>query len=193
MINERCFRIKKNGEPNYICYCTKPELIENYDKAISDTERMWECHHRLETHNSDGERRIVDLTRKELIALDVYYDRPPEELVFMTHKDHSNLHRKGKKLGPCSEEVKKKVSKANKGRHFSEESRKKMSEAKKGKPTWSKGKKMSEESKRKNSEAHKGKTPWNKGLKGMHWYNNGIISTLAFDCPDGYVPGRLNH
>lgn len=45
----------------------------------------------------------------------------------------------------------------NKGKHFSEEARKNMSEAHKGKPAHNKGKKMSEEQKKKLSEAQKGK------------------------------------
>lgn len=27
--------------------------------------------------------------------------------------------------------------------------------------------------------------------KGKHWYNNGIIETYAFECPDGFEKGRL--
>lgn len=64
-----------------------------------------------------------------------------------------------------SEESRKKMSDAkkgripwNKGKKASEESRKKMSEAKKGKPSSFKGKKMSEETRRKLSELKKGKT-----------------------------------
>lgn len=203
MINERCFRTKENDEPNHICYCTKPELIENYDKAVADTTRMWDCHHRLETHTSDGERRPTDITRKELIALDMYYNRPPEELIFITKEDHLSLHHKGKNYGPLSEEHKKKISEANKGKVRSDDARIKYSNAKKGKPAWNKGNKMSDEAKRKNSEAHKGKDPWNKGLKGykigsykkkgLHWYNNGVIDKLFATCPDGFVPGRLHH
>lgn len=49
------------------------------------------------------------------------------------------------------------------GRLCSEETRKKISEAHKGKPAWNKGKKMSEEQKKKLSNARKGRTPWNKG------------------------------
>lgn len=45
----------------------------------------------------------------------------------------------------------------------------------------------------------KGRTPWNKGGKGIktkgclgqHWYNNGTTSILAFECPEGFVKGRL--
>ena len=109
---------------------------------------------------------------------------------------------KGKK---CSEETRRKMSNAkkgkpgpNKGRKMSEESKKKNMEA-------HKGKKASEESKRKNSEAHKGKPSGNRGKhfsegtkkklsearKGMHWYNNGKINKLCYECPPGFVPGRI--
>lgn len=156
MINERAFRVKENGEPNSICLCTKPQLIENYDKAIADTTQRWDCHHRLETHFSDGNPRPknAQLSQEELIALGMYYDRPAEELVFLTVAEHTGLHHKGDKREPPSEEI-----------------RKKISETKKGKP----------------------RNYYSNGSKGMHWYNNGSIATLAFDCPDGYVPGRLNH
>lgn len=50
----------------------------------------------------------------------------------------------------CSEETKKKISKANKGRKLSDETKKKISEA-------HKGKKLSEETKRKIGEGHRGK------------------------------------
>ncbi len=68
-----------------------------------------------------------------------------------TKKKLSEAH-KGKKIKPHSEEHKAKLSEARKGKHHSEETRKKMSEAKKGKP-------KSEECKRKLSAAR----------KGMHW------------------------
>lgn len=73
-----------------------------------------------------------------------------------------------------SEEWKRKISEAQKGRHLSEETRKKLSEARKGK----KHGPLSEEHRRKISEAHKGlhhseeakqkmkgRTAWNKGKK----------------------------
>ena len=143
MISEEQFRTKKNGTPYKSCYCRQPELIENYSKAIADNSEIWACHHRLETHNSDGERRLVDILGTELIALDLYYDRPPEELIFLTQSEHMRLHRIGKPG-------------AMKDKHHSEETKRKMSESHKGKP-------KSEEHKRKLSEAHKGQR------KGMHW------------------------
>ena len=108
MINERVFN------PRYKqCFCSNPELIENYDKAIADSSQVWECHHRLETHNSDGERRLVDLSKQELIALGMYMNRPPEEFIFLTGKDHATLHYGGKPAW-------------NRGKHISEETRGKL-------------------------------------------------------------------
>ena len=43
---------------------------------------------------------------------------------------------------------------------------------------------LSEETKRKMSEN-------NVGSKGMHWFNNGTTDVFAYECPDGYVKGRL--
>ena len=54
--------------------------------------------------------------------------------------------------------------KGNPGHHCSEEARKKMSEARKGRQAWNKGVKMSEEFCKNNSEAHKG----NQNHKGKH-------------------------
>ena len=168
-------------------YCKEPEKIENYEKAKKDGFVGWECHHRLETHTHDGERRDVDISRKELIALNMYYNRPPEELIFLTIKEHK-VFNKGKKR---SDETRRKLSEANYGKHLSEETKKKMREAKKGKKRSeetreklreaNKGKKLSEETKKKMSEAKKGR----------HWFNNGEVNKLCFECPEGFVPGRL--
>ena len=150
----------------YKQYCKEPEKIENYQKAKKDNFKGWECHHRLETHTSDGERRLVDITKKELIALNMYYHRPPEELIFLTLKEHSTF---------------------KKGKPKSEETKKKIREAHKGKPGPNKGKKFSEETKKKMREAQKGNT----NTRGMRWYNNGKINKRAYECPPGFVPGRL--
>ena len=68
--------------------------IENYEEAKADNFISWDIHHRLETHTLDGIRRSVDITRKELMKLGVYYNRPASELIFMTHSEHMSLHRK---------------------------------------------------------------------------------------------------
>ena len=149
-------------------YCKDYENIENYEKALADNFKCWHCHHRLETHTSDGIRREVDILAAELKALNMYYNRPADELVFMTTKEHRQLHKKGKqgywkgKTGPnkckkLSEETKNKLSEAHKGRHHSEETKNKISET----------------------------------LKGSRWFNNGKICIKAKECPQGFIPGRL--
>ena len=165
-------------------YCKDYQNIENYEKAKADNFKGWECHHRLETHNSDGERRLVDITREELLALGMYYDRPSEELIFLKASAHTILHRKGKpawnKGVPMSNEQKKKLSDANKGKHLSEATIKKMREA-------LKGRQFSEETRKKLSEAAKGNT----ATKGLLWFNNGKTNVRAKECPEGFTPGRI--
>ena len=162
-------------------FCKEPEKIENYDKAKADNFKGWCIHHRLETHNSDGERRDVDISVAELKALGMYWYRPSEELIFLTRSEHRSLHRP-------SEETKNKMSEAHKGKKtflgyiHTEEAKKKMSEV------WNYDKHFTEEAKRKMSEAKKGK-PSN--TKGAHWYNNGKINIMAKECPEGFVPGRV--
>lgn len=163
-------------------FCKEPEKIENYEKAKADNFICWQCHHRLETHTSDGERRPIDITRDELKALDMYYDRPADELVFMTTKEHRQLHMKGKQF---SEEHKNKISEAHKGKQAGENN-----------PMY--GKKRSEETKKKLSEANKGKhlseerkNKIGAARKGKHWFNNGKINKCCYECPDGFVTGRL--
>ena len=92
-------------------YCKDYENIENCEKAKKDNFKGWHCHHRLETHNSDGERRLVDIAKKELIALGMYYNRPASELIFLPASEH-NAYGKGK---PKSEEHKKNIGEAMKG------------------------------------------------------------------------------
>ena len=115
--------------------------IENYDKAISDETQTWICHHRLEL-TLDGE---FAHSRKDLERMDMYYNRPYFELIFLTPSDHGRLHGNNR-----SEEHRKKKSEAQIGRKLSEETRKRISES-------CKGIHPSEETRKKMSKAHKGK------------------------------------
>ena len=184
-------------------------LIENYDKAISDTTQLWHCHHRRETIYS----------RQELKEIGEYYNRPACELIFLTPLEHHRLHNLGKSLSAetrkkfsevkkgennpffgkhHSAETRKKISEANKGKQHSAEARKKMSEVHKGKHLSAeackkiaearKCKPLSAETRKKISEALKGKPTC---IKGKHWYNNGVKNILAKTCPEGFVPGRI--
>ena len=153
--------------------------IKNYDKAIADTTQTWECHHMTETW--------WNCSRQDLIDNECYYNRKACELIFLTKAEHRQLHMKGKHL---SDETRKKMSESHNGHSVSDESRRKISETKKGQPSPMKGKTHSEESLRKMSESHKGHPP-TKGSKGMHWYNNGKVNKFAYECPEGYIKGRL--
>lgn len=137
-------------------YCEDYTKIENYDEAQNDKTQTWVLHHRLETHFSNGDKRPENsfLSRDELKALDMYNNRPPEELIFMTKSEHMSLHMKNVKK---KDDTKRKISKANTGYKQSDERIQKHIEA----------------------------------MKGRHWYNNGTISINAFECPEGFVPGRL--
>ena len=145
-------------------YCIDYTKIENYDTAIKSQLR-YDCHHRLEIDEMQS--------AKDLIFLHLYYNRPPEELVFLEHGEHMRLHNKGKNL---SAETRQKMSKALKGennpmfgKNMSTDTRQKMSEAHKGKH-WH----LSAESRKKISEAKKGKPSPNRGKPGTclgkHWH-----------------------
>lgn len=75
-------------------------------------------------------------------------------------------------------ETRKKISEGNKGKKFSEEHKKKIGTA-------NKGRRHSEEAKRKIGTVNRINNI------GRHWYNNGEISIRAYECPDGFVPGRI--
>ena len=177
----------------YKQYCKEPEKIENYEKAKKDGFVGWHCHHRLETHTSDGIRRDVDISHKELKALGMYYHRPASELIFMKQSDHNVLHAKGKPAWNRgkhhTEETRRKIAEAKK--NMSEETRRKMAEAQKGKH-------LTEEARRKIAEAHKGKhhteetrRKMAEAKKGKHWYTNGKMDKFCYECPEGFVPGML--
>lgn len=71
-------------------YCSEDiSLIENYHIAIADKDRMWEIHHRREC---DDEGRTL-FTKKQLIDINVYYNRPASELMFVTRSMHMKIHR----------------------------------------------------------------------------------------------------
>lgn len=65
-------------------YCSEDlSNIENYDKAIKDPEN-YVIHHR------NGE----NTSREELVAHEMYKNRPARELIFLTKSEHSSLHSK---------------------------------------------------------------------------------------------------
>ena len=71
-------------------YCSEDiSLIENYHEAIADEEKMWDIHHRREC---DENGRTL-FTKKQLIEMNLYFNRPASELIFVTRAMHLKLHR----------------------------------------------------------------------------------------------------
>ena len=131
-------------------YCTDYKNIENYDEALKSPLK-YDLHHRLEISEMQS--------ASDLIFLHLYYNRPPEELVFLEHKEHARLHNAN-----LSEDTRKKISESKKGennpmfgKHHSAETRQIISEAMKGEKSYMYGKPKSAETKKKMSEAKRGK------------------------------------
>lgn len=175
MINER----------NAMKYC-KDDItkIENYQKAINDTETTWECHHRWElTLGNELAHDIVSMKR-----LGMYYARPYFELIFLPASEHIAMHNRANFNGEGNPMYGTK-------RILSECTRRKISLSSKGRTPWNKGlkgkdcfyqygKKLSTEAKAKISNSRK-------KYLGCKYFNNSVICVLAKECPEGFVKGRL--
>lgn len=114
--------------------CEDISLIENYNNAITDKTQSWDCHHRLETHNSDGELRLESLTVEELKALNMYYNRPASELIFLTSSEHISMHGSVR-----TTEFRKNISNKLKGFRHTNNSKKKIADNKRGKHFYTNG------------------------------------------------------
>lgn len=67
--------------------CENISKIENYDRAIADYRKMWHCHHRRETPEEG-----IALSKEDLLKNNLYYNRPADELIFLTPEEHTSLH-----------------------------------------------------------------------------------------------------
>ena len=94
---------------------------------------------------------------------------------------------------PRSKEIRRKISESHKGKTHSEESRRNMSESQKGKT-------FSEETKRKLSESQKGKNhseetrrKMSEARKGKKWWNDGCGNCkMMIECPgEDWKPGKI--
>lgn len=127
---------------NWTFYNASHRLMKKFN--ITNGTNKTEVHHLRDTE----EQRLYN---------DTYYERwgfnedgtfeYGKYVIFVTREEHSKIH-------TLSDETRKKISKANKGRKASVITRKKL------------------------SEAHKGKTPWNKGIK--HTSCNNTINKVRY-------------
>lgn len=176
--SKECYKDNYMGSGKLLIKAKKKYGIENFEKFL-----IQYCYSKEET----------DKAEKFWIA---EYRRRGKAEYNIADGGQGGSTYKGKHL---SEETKRKMSEANKGQYVSEETKRKMSEANKGKHNISRlGKHHSKETKRKMSEAHKGhlvseetRKKLSEAKKGRYWFNNGVTSIRAFECPYGFVPGRV--
>lgn len=115
----------KKQKTRHLC-CEPLEKIENFQEAVNDKTQQWCLHHKLEICED------YENTKEELEMMGLYYNRPACELIYLPMGVHTSLHnkhklklgklksfignKKGKKSKPLTEEHKKKLSKALKGK-----------------------------------------------------------------------------
>lgn len=118
-----------------------------------------------------------------------------------------NLRTEGKNF-LRSEILKDLYGSANRGKKLSEEHKNKISKSCKGKcggwnkglPAWNRGKKRPPHIGEAVSKAHLGKPlqedhkkKLSESLKNKKWFNNGLIDIRSENCPEGFIPGRINY
>ena len=144
--------------------------IENYEKAISDPDVKWVCHHR---------REDLDYSRQDLINQGLYYKVSPEDLILLTLTAHRQLYMTGERNNMYGkkhpEETKKKISKAMTGKMVGEKN-----------PMY--GKKRPEETKKKISKALTGKHTTTPKVRCLEL---GIIFVCNGAC-DRYIREKYN-
>ena len=95
-------KFRRENEPNYVEYHRikhrewqqtqyvkddRIDLIENYELAKADNFKSWDIHHKLEICG-DYINTVADLK-----MMNLYYNRPAEELIWLKHDEHMKLHR----------------------------------------------------------------------------------------------------
>ena len=168
--------------------CEDISKIENYYDALNSDEE-YDCHHRLESHDENGVIRERFLTKDDLKKLGKYYNVPASELIFIPRHEHLSIHSLNRWK---NDDFNNKMSESHKGennpfygKHHSKETLDRIRTTKENNGTLHKstfeGHHHSDKTKKKMSEAKKGK----------HLFNDGETTVLCFECPDGFVPGRL--
>ena len=168
--------------------CGDIEKIENYWQAVSDTKRIWDCHHRREI---DEGKTLSQLEEEGL-----YWNVQPEDLIFLTHEDHISLHTPSKGIS-LSQATRDKIRKSLTGKIQSRETiskrvmklrgQKRTGEALARIQEGIRNRVFSEDGLKRLSERMKN----NNNTKGTKWFNNGVINVRAKECPDGFVIGRM--
>jgi hypothetical protein len=149
------------------------KIWENANGVIPLDENgvTYDIHHIDGNRNNNAIDNLIAVSRKE--HYNIHYKQQDWSACILIRKRLNlskdeikivNQYAAEKRKGiACTEEHKRKLSKALKGKKHSDKTKEKMSEVAKGKNTWSKGKKHSEKAKEKMSEAKIGRPSPNKG------------------------------
>ena len=72
-------------------FFTKEHIYKRDLKEEDLTPEEWDLHHRFEIDS------FYTLSVQELKALDLYFNRPADELIYLRHNEHAALHNKYRK------------------------------------------------------------------------------------------------
>ena len=142
--------------------------IENYEEAVNDETQTWSCHHRLGIMPFSNKR----VSHKRLIEMGLYFNQPPEALIFLKEGEHRSTHQTGLKK---SKEFCDNHSKIFMLKWADPEYKQYMTSRNShmGFPHTDKWAKQHAEQ-----------------MTGRHWYTDGKTSVFTFECPEGFKPGR---
>ena len=138
------------------------EIISRHNNYIA-RKALGILHTGLHLHHKDDTLRHNDIER--------YIEWRLEDLVVLRNAEHTRITFTGTTK---SEEHKAKIGASNKGKH---------NHLGENNPNYGK--------KHPGIGGRPKGSPATIGNRGMHWYNNGEKSIQAFECPEGFVKGRL--
>lgn len=100
--------------------------IENFEDAINDRTETWDIHHKREISENKS--------RSELESLNLVFNRPSNELIFLKRNEHMRIHQTHRLTKEYKSMLSERLSGSGNGmfgKHHSEESRMKMSDTRK--------------------------------------------------------------
>ena len=87
-------QVRVRRQASYVEY-SRIDLVENYELAANDNFKGWHIHHKLEIHDD-----YINST-EHLKLMNLYYNRPPAELIWLSHSEHARIHGKARRRHKC--------------------------------------------------------------------------------------------